>query len=249
MERGEQRRMKILVVNDDGFEAEGIRQLAQAACSLGEVYVVAPERECSAMSHSLSVRREMALRRRAFPAAGVKEAYSLSGTPADCVKVGIHVVLKGLPDLVLSGVNYGYNCGFDIAYSATVAAAIEARMNGIPAIALSRQRNGVTEVCDHYLPTVLKSLLEERLAPGEIWNVNFPGCPLSECMGILLERRVAQDFIFKDAYDVADKGEGLMLVTEAGEMLPEGPERDESDLWALHNGWVSVGRVRGTVLL
>ena len=238
--------MRILVVNDDGFEAEGLSCLARVAASYGDVTVVAPSRQCSAMSHRLILRREMSLRRLPFPVAEVKEAYSLEGTPADCVKVALHVLMDPWPDLVLSGVNFGYNCGFDIAYSATVAAAIEARMKGIPAIAFSQEALSCREVRDAYLPELLVKLIEEDPGPGQIWNVNFPACPLQELRGVSYGQQVLQDYVFADAYRVEKQTDDLCIVTECGEMeegiIPEG-----TDLYAVKNRYISVGRVRGTV--
>ena len=240
--------MRILVVNDDGFEAEGLVRMVKAACALGDTWVVAPKEQCSAMSHSLSIRKDMELAKRGFPVPGVRGAYSLTGTPADCVKVGIYVAMDERPDVVFSGVNLGYNCGYDIAYSATVAAAIEARMNGIHAIAFSRERESSPQVCDFYLEQVARELVRRPLPREEIWNVNFPGCPLSACKGILWDRSVSQDFVFQDAYDVGQLRENLWRVTECGQMLPPGGEMAGSDLEALNQGFVSIGRVRGTVL-
>ena len=238
--------MRILVVNDDGFEAEGLACLAKATLPHGEVTVVAPSWQCSAMSHRLILRKAMGLRRLPFPVQGVKDAYSLEGTPADCVKVALHVLMDPWPDVVLSGVNFGYNCGFDIAYSATVAAAIEARMKGIPAIAISQEALPCQEVRDAYLPGLLAELLHKDAGPGQIWNVNFPGCSLSDCRGIAYGQQVLQDYVFADAYHVERQTEDSLLVTECGEM-EEGEVPEGTDLYAVRNGFVSVGTVRGTV--
>lgn len=237
---------RILLVNDDGYTAEGLFALAREASFLGEVTVVAPEKQCSAMSHRLTLRREMDLKRRSLPLVGIKEAYSLSGTPADCVKVALHVVMSSWPDVVLCGVNAGLNCGYDIAYSATVAAAIEARMKGIPAIAFSQAKADACEARDHYLPLLLRELLEKEPGPEEIWNVNFPEGPLTSCRGVLYEQRVFPDYVFADAYKVEKKEEGHLTVTECGEM-EEANEIEGTDLCAVRHGFVSVGRVKGSV--
>ena len=138
---------RILVVNDDGIGAEGIVRLAAAAKNLGEVWVVAPGQQCSAMSHCITVRGSLQIRQEDFPVPGVK-AYSVAGTPADCVKVGIRHLMQDRPDVVFSGINCGYNVGVDILYSGTVGAAMEALVNGIPAIAFSEERGGTSEVAD-----------------------------------------------------------------------------------------------------
>ena len=163
---------RILVVNDDGIGAEGIVRLAAAAKNLGEVWVVAPGQQCSAMSHCITVRGSLQIRQEDFPVPGVM-AYSVAGTPADCVKVGIRHLMQDRPDVVFSGINCGYNVGVDILYSGTVGAAMEALLNGIPAIAFSEERGGTSEVADACLLSVAEKLLEAGCAPDEIWNVNW----------------------------------------------------------------------------
>ncbi len=110
-----------------------------------------------------------------------------------------------MPDVVFSGINIGYNAGFDIAYSGTVAAAIEAVLNGIPAIAFGTARRQLRR--DRPIHTdIARELLAAPLAPGEIWNVNFPGCPLDEFKGILRERTIAPKFIFDNTYSANHRG-------------------------------------------
>ena len=130
--------MKILIVNDDSIHAPGIQVLANAAAALGDVYVVAPECQCSAMSQKLTIRDNLIIKSYPDFPAPVRGAWSVSGTPVDCVKVALrYMMVEEQPNLVLSGVNNGYNVGFDTAYSGTVGAALEAARSGVPAIALS----------------------------------------------------------------------------------------------------------------
>lgn len=175
--------MRIMVVNDDGIESDGIRRLAGMAAELGEVWVVAPRHQCSAMSHCITVRGSLHVKEESFPVPGVK-AYSVDGTPVDCVKVGIKYLLPQKPDIVFSGINFGYNVGADILYSGTVGAAMEALLNGIPAIAFSEERGGSGAAADTHLLPVVRKLLAKEIAKDEIWNVNFPGCPPEELQGI-----------------------------------------------------------------
>ena len=129
--------MNLLVVNDDSIHAPGLALLARAAAAFGNVWVVAPARQCSAMSQKLTIHGALPLEQvKDFPAP-VKGAYQVDGTPADCVKAAVQQILEEKPDFVLSGVNNGYNVGYEIAYSGTVGAAFEANLNEIPAIALS----------------------------------------------------------------------------------------------------------------
>ena len=118
--------MRILIVNDDGIRSSGLISLARMAVELGEVWVAAPESQCSAMSHRISVFGAVGVQPEPdFPVNGVK-AYSISGSPADCVKVALAYIMKERPDVVFSGINNGYNVGIDILYSGTVGAAMEA---------------------------------------------------------------------------------------------------------------------------
>ena len=122
--------MRILITNDDGIDAAGIRKLAEIAIKISdEVYIVAPSGQRSAVSHSITVGSALRIRRVPFPV-GVRAAYTCSGMPADCVKVAVQAILREKPDVVISGINYGHNMGYDSVYSGTVAAAREAVYQG-----------------------------------------------------------------------------------------------------------------------
>ena len=181
-------KLNILIANDDGIDSPGIVRLAEAASKFGNVWVAAPSSQCSGMSQKLTIFGEFPVSRPAFPVP-VMDAWSIGGTPADCVKLAVNFLMPVKPDVVFSGINFGYNTGFDIAYSGTVGAAMEALINGIPAIAFSSQHDGSSDVTDKYLVPVIEELLSSPIGRGEIWNVNFPGCALEDCRGILRERR------------------------------------------------------------
>ena len=123
--------MEILVTNDDGIHAEGLRALAKALRPLGHVTVIAPDREQSATSHALTLHRPLRIKK------VEEDVLSVDGTPTDCVLLGVHGFLKQKPDLVVSGINHGPNMGNDTSYSGTVAAAVEGTFLGIPSVALS----------------------------------------------------------------------------------------------------------------
>ena len=143
--------MKILVVNDDSIHAPGIALLAKAAMELGEVTVVAPANQCSAMSQRITIRGDMRVDKvQDFPVP-VKAAYKVDGTPADCLKIAMQYLLEEKPDYVFSGINDGYNAGFDIAYSGTLGAAFEAVMNGVPAMAFSNAMHSPLDIPETYL--------------------------------------------------------------------------------------------------
>lgn len=163
--------MRILVTNDDGYLAAGIQTLADAAAELGDVTVVAPDREQSATSHSLTLHYPLRVRRAS------DGAQVVDGTPTDCVMLAIGELLEERPDFVLSGINHGANLGDDVLYSGTVAAAMEATILGIPAIAVSHAGRDHDHIGDW--KDVLADLLRQLMTRGEfpketLLNVNLP---------------------------------------------------------------------------
>ncbi len=232
----------ILITNDDGIEAGGIVRLAEAAAEYGEVWVVAPARQMSAASHSITLHSPLDIYPHTFPVLGVR-AFSCSGTPGDCVRTGSLSILPRRPDVVLSGINYGYNVASDIQYSATAGAAFEAAFQGLPAIAFSEEAVPCHEAADRYLKELLEELLKVRQEPGSILNVNFPGCPLEQCRGILRDRTVSRGMIFRDHYRELQKlpGGGVRLMVEG---VHDAAAEEGSDLSAVNEGYVSVGIVK-----
>ncbi len=206
--------MRILIVNDDGIRSPGLVNLARQAKELGEVWVVAPASQCSAMSHRITVFGSVRVEPEPdFPVEGVK-AYSISGTPADCVKTALSYVMKEKPDVVFSGINNGYNVGVDILYSGTIGAAMESLVQGIPAIAFSNQMNGDQRVSERYLLPIARDLLAREISGREIWNVNFPGGDPDQVKGILEDRVPSKKSYYETIYTPA--GEGAL----PGEPLP-----------------------------
>lgn len=176
--------MLILCTNDDGYLATGIGVLAEAAQSLGEVYVVAPDREQSATSHALTLHFPLRAR------SSREREHHVDGTPTDCVALAVGALLPRRPDLVLSGVNHGPNMGEDVLYSGTVAAAMEATMLGIPAVAISYV-GADFDAIPRYAPLLSRLLpqLVHRDFPAEtLLNVNLPPLPAEEVRGVRVTR-------------------------------------------------------------
>ncbi len=161
----------ILVTNDDGYESEGIGSLARALRALGRVVVCAPVGEASAIGHALTLARPLRLR-------DVEaDVYAVDGTPADCVNIAVAQVLQGqLPDLVVSGINKGWNVGDDVTYSGTVGGALEGVLLGLPAVAVSLQRSHVYDFSHaaRVAAEVARDVLAEGLPPRVLLNVNVP---------------------------------------------------------------------------
>lgn len=231
---------RILITNDDGIDAQGIIRLAKAAMKYGEVWVVAPESQRSAASHSITLRTHIDVFEYDFAIKGVK-AFAVSGTPADCVRVGVLNVLPQKPDIVLSGINFGYNAGTDVQYSATVAAALEAVFQGVPAVAFSEATGDGYMVTDRYLEEILAEVIDTPYVPRKIVNVNFPACSPDEVKGILRDRINSVGCIFRDRYDCEELKNGGKRYRVNGiynEDVEEG-----SDLRALFDHYISIGTV------
>jgi len=230
---------RILITNDDGIEAPGLVRLAAAAKAFGEVTVVAPHQERSGLSRSITVKKPVDLVPHAFPVPGVS-AWCCSGTPSDCVRVGVSWLIPEKPDLILSGINAGYNTGAEIQYSATVGAALEAAFFGIPAIALSESFGPDHSVTDRFLPRILADLQDQGPGPDAVFNVNFPS---GSCRGILTGRTVSAGSMFRVRYSLAEElpGGGLRL---APDPYPDEVFEEDSDIRAVAGGFISVGIVR-----
>ena len=240
------KKLKILIANDDGIRSSGIVRLAKAASEFGDVWVAAPEHQCSGMSVRLTIAGmpEMAVYRYDFPVP-VQAAWSVDGTPADCVKVALRSLLGFRPDVVLSGVNDGMNAGHDVCYSGTVGAATYAALNGIHTIAFSMGKASAVDVAEQNLPAMLEELLFAPLNPGELWNVNFPPCPAAECKGVLRGRFPEKHSFYENYYTCLREENGVQYLTPVPkEVLTREETQEGSDIHAVLNGYISIGKVR-----
>ena len=224
---------RILVTNDDGVHSDGIRTLAAALKPYGEVTVIAPIQESSAIGHALTLRRPL----RIEPvAAGF---YAVDGTPTDCVNLGVAILLKGqLPDLVVSGINTGWNLGDDVTYSGTVAGALEAALLGIPAMALSLRRT--RDYIFDFGPSaqaaaVLAELLLQHPLPERTFlNVNVPkGIP----KGFKRSVQAKRNHITKISERLDPRGKPYYWIEEG---IDDWAPHDRSDYHAVKEGYISV---------
>lgn len=236
--------MKFLVVNDDSIHAPGIAMLAKAAGELGDVWVVAPAEQCSAMSQKLTLRETLTVKKvEDFPVE-VEGAWQVGGTPVDCVKVALNYILEEKPDLVLSGINNGYNVGFDIAYSGTLGAAFETVRSGIPAMAFSAANDSHLPAAESFLLPLIRELLDSEIGKNEVWNVNFPPMRTRPLMGILRERIPATVSMFSERYEEEWQADGSAVLTIQGTPTPDSELDTGSDAEAVRRGYISIGKVR-----
>ncbi|HEX2863890.1 MAG TPA: 5'/3'-nucleotidase SurE [Deinococcales bacterium] len=225
---------RILVANDDGIFSPGLKALALAMTALGEVAVVAPDVEQSAVGHGMTVRRPLRFKHTASAGFGEVPAYRVDGTPADCVILGAKLLKR--PTLVVSGINIGYNLGFDLTHSGTVAAAMQGVTLGLPAIAFS-MRSGDSELdfgaAAAYAARIARWVLENGLPARTLLNVNFPsGTP----RGVRVTTHGTHDY--SDAVVKRLDPNGVPYYWLAG--TPVGDEDPQTDFAAVHEGFVSV---------
>jgi len=236
--------MKILIVNDDAIHAPGIAYLAEAAAEFGEVWVVAPDDQCSALSQKLTLREQLTVEKVTDFPANVKAAYRIGGTPVDCVKIALDYILEEKPDYVFSGINNGYNVGFDIAYSGTLGAAFEAARHGIPAIAFSIAGNPHLSSAKPYLVPLIRELIDKDKEPWAVWNVNFPAMNRVGNQGILWDCPVATVSLYREKYIETGFSEGKTILHNKGiptenERIPAG-----SDAEAVRKGYIAISKVK-----
>lgn len=229
----------ILITNDDGISAPGIRALIEVMKQLGEVVVVAPDSPQSAMGHAITINNTLFINKVNFDSE-VKEEYSCSGTPVDCVKLAVNEILKQKPDLCVSGVNHGSNSSINVIYSGTMSAAVEAGIEGIPAIGFSLldyDWNADFEPVKNAIKTIASQVLENGLPEGVILNVNFPKLKEDEIKGIKVCRQ-AKAF-WKEEFDKRKTPQGKDYYWLTGEFINQ-DNGEDTDEWALANGFISI---------
>jgi 5'-nucleotidase len=227
----------ILLTNDDGIHAEGLRCLRQAVSGLGRVSIVAPESQQSAIGHAITLYEP--IRVREVMRDGLFYGYGVHGTPADAVKLALYSLLPRVPDLVISGINDGANVGINVLYSGTVSAATEAAILGVPAMAVSlaQKKDPPFHLALPHVETLARLVLENGLPPGVALSVNIPALPVDEVRGFKLTRQGLGKF--RESYERREDPRGNVYYWLSGEVVPDTAD-DATDLSALMDGYVSV---------
>lgn len=224
----------ILISNDDGINSEGLHKLHETLGDLGEVFVVAPDRDQSAVSHSLSLYRPLRIEQIS------DNVYTVDGTPTDCVNIAVNGILKDRKiDIVVSGINKGENLGDDITYSGTVSAAMEGALLGVPSIAVSlaTKVDFNFEAAAYYSKLIAEYVLRSNLPPATILNVNVPHMPKGDIRGILVTRQGKRVYGEPIVEKVDPRGKKYYWIGgyELGSL-----DIENSDIAAVKSGYVSV---------
>jgi 5'-nucleotidase len=228
---------KILITNDDGIAAPGIKALTEVMHELGDIYIIAPDSAQSGMGHAITINSTLELKH--IPGfLGTQNAYSCSGTPVDCVKMGVHEVMKTRPDLCVSGVNHGSNSSINVIYSGTMSAAVEGGIEGIPSIGFS--------LCDYswdanfenikpFIKKIALEVLEKGLPEGVILNVNFPKTDNIKGIKICRQAKAA----WEEEFDKRTNPMGKEYYWLTGKFVNH-DNGEDTDEWALANDYISI---------
>jgi 5'-nucleotidase len=230
----------ILVTNDDGISSPGIKILSKTLKSIGDVYVVAPETEQSAVAHALTLHRPLR-----FKKVGSK-TYYVNGTPTDCVIIGVNKILPHRPDIIVSGINNGANLGDDISYSGTVAAAIEGTFLGVPSIAVSSVRDSQNnnnsrkdalkfQVAANFARDIALKVINRGLPENTLLNVNVPNCAKINGVRITKQGKLVYDNSVQELRD--PRGNEYYWV---GGGIPQWESGENTDFGAVQDGYISV---------
>lgn len=235
--------MNILISNDDGIAANGIRVLTEELSKHHNVYVIAPDRERSAAGHSLTLHTPLRVEELDNGKNGATRTWVTTGTPGDCVKIGINAILseEEQPDIVISGINHGPNLGADILYSGTVSCAMEGAMLGVPSIAVSLASMSADyedfKFSAKFVASLLNKLKEFKFPPKSILNVNIPKLDADDIVGVAITELGRK--MFTDAYEKRVDPRGKVYYWLAGELINE-PDDAPTDIAAVRNNKISI---------
>lgn len=238
MKKAKKEKPVILITNDDGINAPGIRNLVEAVKDLGKIYVVAPDKPQSGMGHAITIGEPLRLHKQHL-FEGV-EAYSCSGTPVDCVKLAVDKVLHRKPDLCLSGINHGANHSINVIYSGTMSAAVEAAIESIPSAGFSLLDFSVEadfSGARKYVRIIVEKMLASKLDKHTVLNVNIPSVPEELLKGIKICKQAYAKY--EENYVQRKDPHGKHYYWLTGEFINFDKAKD-TDVWALANNYVSI---------
>jgi 5'-nucleotidase len=236
---GENNRPLILVTNDDGYRAKGLKRLIEIAMRFGNVVVISAEEPMSGMSHAITIKTP--LRPRLIKQLDGCTSYVVNGTPVDGVKLAFNSLLKRKPDLLLSGINHGSNASTSVVYSGTMAAAIEGAINNVPSIGLSLLNydpDGDFALAGEVSALIIEKVLQNGLPSGICLNVNVPSISESDFMGLKVCRQA--NGYWQEEFDRRTDPHGREYYWLTGFFSNREPEAEDTDEWALKNNYASI---------
>ncbi len=228
----------ILVTNDDGIISPGIRALVEVMVKFGDVTVVAPDSPQSGMGHAITIHDPLRLQK--VNVFGDIPAYQCSGTPVDCVKIAIDKILHRKPDICVSGINHGSNASINVIYSGTMSAAMEAAIDGIPAVGFSLldfSFDADFSGAKVYAEKIIRNLLNSGLPKDSLLNVNIPKLPVNEIKGMKICRQATAKWV--EEFDERRDPNGKNYYWLTGNFV-NFDQGEDTDVWALDNGYVSI---------
>ncbi|WP_438426515.1 5'/3'-nucleotidase SurE [Aquimarina macrocephali] len=235
-----QKRPLILVTNDDGVTAPGIRALIDVMNEIGDVVVVAPDSPQSGMGHAITINSTLYCDPVVINKNAPQKEYSCSGTPVDCVKMASREILDRKPDLCVSGINHGSNSAINVIYSGTMSAAVEAGIEGIPAIGFSLldySMDANFEPSKKYVKIIVENVLKNGLPKGVVLNVNIPKLIEEDIKGVKICRQANAHWV--EEFDKRTNPMGREYYWLSGEFINE-DKGEDTDEWALHHGYISI---------
>jgi 5'-nucleotidase len=231
--------LNILISNDDGVYSNGIYELAKRMSRLGKVSVVAPDREQSAIGHAITMHQPLRCSKVKLHELDI-DAWSVNGTPADCIKLGVETLLGTRPDLIISGINNGENLGTDVIYSGTVSAAIEGSIFNIPSIAISYEKRGETDftLAAEAAVNMIEEVLKFATGTNILLNINIPEIEnINELKGVKIGKLGVKKY--RNNFEERKDPRGNSYYWLAGELI-ENEIGEDTDIYAVRNGYISM---------
>ncbi len=240
------KRPLILIVNDDGIAAPGIRVLIRLMNQLGDIIVVAPDKPQSGMSHAITLESPI-FEQRVFMDSGSQIEYSCSGTPADCIKLALNKLVPRKPDLCVSGINHGSNSSINVLYSGTMAAALEASLEGVPSIGFSlldHSKDADFYPSEEYISDIASKVIDKGLPLGICLNVNIPKLKKDQLKGVKICRQANGNWVEELQQKVNPHGKKYYWMAGYFENHDNG---EDTDIWALENNYISVVPIKSDI--